>query len=140
MGLINLSHREKQAIGAINSSELHDLVNQAISSEHLGKLSSLLPADGRVRPRQSELLSFWKAMDHHMVMVASSMKPDALLLKPIVCDVRPYLQLAGGGCVRARPRGSKAAVFNEGFASHIDLRHNLTVTRNRSSIGDKVRV
>ncbi|MER8733455.1 hypothetical protein NKJ23_21050 [Mesorhizobium sp. M0184] len=41
MGLINLSHREKQAIGAINSSELHDLVNQAISSEHLGKLSSL---------------------------------------------------------------------------------------------------
>lgn len=40
MGLINLSDREKQAIGAINSGELHDLVDQAIRSEHLGKLSS----------------------------------------------------------------------------------------------------
>ncbi|MCV3211683.1 hypothetical protein OHD62_34285 [Mesorhizobium sp. YC-39] len=41
MGPINLSDREKQAIGAINSGELHDLVDEAMRSEHLGKLSSL---------------------------------------------------------------------------------------------------
>ncbi|NTF34119.1 hypothetical protein [Rhizobium skierniewicense] len=41
MGLINLGSREKQAIDAINSGELHDLVDEAIRSEHLGKLSSL---------------------------------------------------------------------------------------------------
>jgi hypothetical protein len=28
-----------------------------------------------VRQRQGELLSFWRAMDHHMVLVAASMKP-----------------------------------------------------------------
>jgi len=26
-------------------------------------------------------------MDHDMVLVAASMKPDVLLLKPIVCDL-----------------------------------------------------
>jgi hypothetical protein len=41
MGLVNLSTREKQAIDALNSGELHDLVDEAIRSEHLGKLSSL---------------------------------------------------------------------------------------------------
>ncbi|MER9025946.1 hypothetical protein NKI01_25915 [Mesorhizobium sp. M0815] len=41
MGLMNLSDREKQAIGAIDSGALHDLVDQAIRSEQLGKLSNL---------------------------------------------------------------------------------------------------
>lgn len=41
MGLINLSDREKQAIGAIDRGALHDLIDQAIKSEHVGKLSSL---------------------------------------------------------------------------------------------------
>ena len=39
MGLINLSDREKQAIGAIDNGVLHDLIDQAIRSEHLGGLS-----------------------------------------------------------------------------------------------------
>ncbi|TIT89949.1 MAG: hypothetical protein E5W59_15250, partial [Mesorhizobium sp.] len=41
MGLINLSDREKQAIGAIDSGVLHDLIGQAIRSEYLGGLSAL---------------------------------------------------------------------------------------------------
>ncbi len=44
-----------------------------------------------VRLRRCELLSVWRAMDNHMVLVAASMKPDALLLKPMVCDLRPHL-------------------------------------------------
>lgn len=41
MSLINLSDREKQAIRAIDGGVLHDLVDQAITSEHLGGLSKL---------------------------------------------------------------------------------------------------
>ena len=49
-----------------------------------------------VRPRQGELLSFWRAVDHHMVLVAQSMKPEALLLEANHCDLRPHLLLGCG--------------------------------------------
>ncbi|MCG8274169.1 hypothetical protein MIC97_22735 [Aquamicrobium sp. NLF2-7] len=41
MGLLSLSDREKQAIRSIDSGVLRDLVDQAITSEHLGGLSKL---------------------------------------------------------------------------------------------------
>ena len=41
MGLINLTEREKNAIEAVDSVALQDLVDQAIRSEHLGSLSGL---------------------------------------------------------------------------------------------------
>lgn len=41
MGLINLTERERNTIGAVDSLALQDLVDQAIRSGHLGNLSGL---------------------------------------------------------------------------------------------------
>ncbi|ODT77147.1 MAG: hypothetical protein ABS76_28265 [Pelagibacterium sp. SCN 64-44] len=41
MGLINLTERERNAIGSVDSVALQDLVDQAIRSGHLGNLSGL---------------------------------------------------------------------------------------------------
>ncbi|OBP74084.1 hypothetical protein CK231_01330 [Mesorhizobium loti] len=52
---------------------------------------SLCRADGRGATPPGKLLSFWRAINQHMVLVAASMKPEALLLKPIICDLAPHL-------------------------------------------------
>lgn len=66
MGLINLSDRERKAIGAIDGEKLRENIDQAITTERLGQFSNL-PLNDAGEPVTAKLRYFGQALTAYRI-------------------------------------------------------------------------